>query len=45
MRLQKWNPEKHIYEPFDSPAKKTTLLAQIMNTKVDCAECGKEIAF
>lgn len=45
MILQKWNPDTHIYEPFNSPAKKTVLFSHDMEALVDCAECWKEIQF
>jgi len=45
MILQKWDPVKHVYRQFESPALKTILVTRDMSTKVDCAECGKEIEF
>lgn len=52
MILQKWNPDTHIYEPFDSPAVKTILFPkdatkfqELLNTVIDCAECWKEVVY
>lgn len=45
MLLQKWDPGKHVYRPFNSPALKTILVTRDMSTLIDCAECGKEIEF
>lgn len=39
MLLQKWNPEKHIYELFNSPAKKLMLISRDMDERCDCANC------
>lgn len=43
--LQKWNYNTHEYEPFDSPAKVTTLYSENMSTEIDCANCGKSMIF
>lgn len=45
MILQKWNPTKHIYEPFESPAKKLILISGDMDERCDCANCWKDISF
>lgn len=39
MLLQKWNPDKHIYEPFESPANDVLLFTKDMTKIVDCANC------
>jgi len=45
MLLQKWNPIKHIYEPFESPAIKVLLYSNDMDERCDCANCWKDISF
>ena len=40
---QKWNPEKHEYEPYDLP--KGAMLLTDMDTTVSCAQCGKRLKF
>lgn len=45
MILNKWNPDKHIYEHFYSPSKRTILVTADMDQKIDCANCWKEISF
>lgn len=45
MRLQKWNYEKHEYEPFDSPAKFTVLYSSDMSEPIQCANCGKDMTY
>lgn len=45
MILQRWNYDTHEYEPFESPAKVTTLYSQDMDKKVDCVSCGKPMTY
>jgi hypothetical protein len=45
MLLDKWNYSTHKYEPFESPARVTTLYSEDMVAEVDCAECGKRMPF
>ncbi len=43
-RAKRWDFEKHQYEEVDIPDKASAFQAN-MDTKVECAECGRKIAF
>lgn len=45
MILQRWNHEKHLYEPFNSPARVLCLYSENMLAEVDCASCGNRMSF
>ena len=44
--MRKWNPYKHEYEPFESPAgESASLYSPDMKRMVKCANCGKTLTF
>lgn len=45
MILQKWNPDTHEYEPFNSPAENIVFITEDMDTLTDCAECWKSVRY
>ena len=46
MVLQRWNFEKHEYEPFKVPDnRKIRLHCNSMTEVIDCAICGKHIRY
>lgn len=46
MILQKWNYEKHEYEPYKVPDEwKCKVYTDNMDELVNCPHCGKELRF
>ena len=46
MRLRKWDERKRAYEPYDVPDEwHVTTIETDMATRVNCAQCGREITF
>lgn len=43
--IQKWNPEKRVYQPYQPPAGYITLYETDMEKPVNCARCGRQITF
>ncbi len=43
MILNKWDYEKHQYEPYDSPAKHIAFRTDDMDADTDCANCGTTV--
>lgn len=43
--IQKWNPAKRKYEPYQPPAGYITLFETDMDKPISCAGCGKQITF
>lgn len=46
MKMQKWNHEKGMYEPYVIPADwECPLFCDDMQSVVNCASCGREIVY
>lgn len=46
MIIRKYNPGKHVYEPYEIPADKTIVLyTEDMNLKINCTNCFKDMVF
>lgn len=43
--IQKWDPVKRKYEPYQPPAGYITLFETDMDKPISCAGCGKRITF
>lgn len=43
--IQKWDPSKRKYEPYQPPADNVSLYETDMDKVISCAGCGKQITF
>lgn len=41
--MQKWNSEKHKYEPYEVPKEWYCPLFSNLDERINCASCGKEV--